>query len=491
MTQRYPRLFIAGVVLLTLLLGSIGQTVAQRSSQGKGKHGAKQRNMRLLGHDDLQARSAYQPIIHKQGDREIAYVGHHEGEALNPLTGVVEQNGTSIVDVTNPRNPRYLFHLPGDAGGADGASGAQMVRACDGSDLPNGDAGKTYLLRTAGDLAHQVWDVTDPSSPTLVSTPVTDLNGTHKTWWECDTGIAYLVSGASGWRTERMTQVFDLSDPASPVHIRDFGLVGQEPGSAGPVPQELHGCISVVERNRVYCGHGTSSSGIFVVLDREKLLTGDPEPTPDNLNFPGVSRLDTPSFMGAHTTFPVLDVTVTEFAPEIARGSEPRADGTRDFIVLVNEANTDECMDPRQMVFLMDITEETKPWPVANFNVPEAKGDFCDRGGRFGAHASNESFTEVFYKKIMFVSWFNAGVRAIDIREPFKPREVAFFIPAITKSTDERCVTVDGEERCKVAIQTNNVEVDDRGLVYLADRANTGLHIVELTGRARRIADLP
>jgi hypothetical protein len=40
-------------------------------------------------------------------------------------------------------------------------------------------------------------------------------------------------------------------------------------------------------------------------------------------------------------------------------------------------------------------------------------------------------------------------------------------------------------------IQTNNVEVDDRGYIYLVDRAETGLHIVELTGPARAIANLP
>jgi hypothetical protein len=34
-------------------------------------------NMRLVGFNDLQARSAYQPTIHKQGDRYIAYIGHH------------------------------------------------------------------------------------------------------------------------------------------------------------------------------------------------------------------------------------------------------------------------------------------------------------------------------------------------------------------------------------------------------------------------------
>ena len=37
------------------------------------------KNMRLVGYNDLQARSAYQPTIHKQGDRYIAYIGHHGG----------------------------------------------------------------------------------------------------------------------------------------------------------------------------------------------------------------------------------------------------------------------------------------------------------------------------------------------------------------------------------------------------------------------------
>jgi hypothetical protein len=42
-----------------------------------------------------------------------------------------------------------------------------------------------------------------------------------------------------------------------------------------------------------------------------------------------------------------------------------------------------------------------------------------------------------------------------------------------------------------VAIQTNNVEVDDRGYIYIIDRANTGMHILELTGAARKVARFP
>ena len=64
------------------------------------------KDMALLGSNDLQARSAYQPTIHSQGGRWIAYIGHHGGtkeipKPRNPLTGADEFNGTSLVDVTD------------------------------------------------------------------------------------------------------------------------------------------------------------------------------------------------------------------------------------------------------------------------------------------------------------------------------------------------------------------------------------------------------
>src|SRR5215470_7496107 len=102
------------------------------------------KNMRLVGYSDLQARSAYQPTIHHQGDRWIAYIGHHGGtpdvpKPVNALTGQPESNGTSIVDVTDPAHPKYLAHIPGLEGNYE-EGGAQMVRVCDGRNLPKGDA---------------------------------------------------------------------------------------------------------------------------------------------------------------------------------------------------------------------------------------------------------------------------------------------------------------------------------------------------------------
>ncbi len=446
-------------------------------------------NMRLVGFSDLQARTAYQPTIQKQGKRWLAYVGHHGDKKINSLNGKLEDNGTSIIDVTDPRQPKYLAHIPGEEGKAE-QGGAQMVRVCSGAQLPKADKSKFYMLRVFGNQAHEVWDVSDPSRPTLLTTIGKGLKGTHKNFWECDTGIAYLVSGNPQWRTSRMTQIYDLSDPAKPVFIRDFGLVGQQPGAVGAVPTALHGPISTGPKgNRVFFGYGTNSDGVLQIVDREKLLTGPTDPTPENLLAPQIARLDLPPMHGAHTVFPMLGVEVPEFAKNLLGRR-------RDFIVVTDEAIQKECLEGRQMVWFVDITTETKPFGVASWTVPEASGNFCSRGGRFGTHSSNESTAPVFFQRIMFFSHFNAGVRALDVRDPFSPKEIGYFIPAMTANTvvletpaGQAAKLPYTEAANRRAIQTNNVEVDERGYIYIVDRANTGMHILELTGPARAIAN--
>lgn len=148
------------------------------------------------------------------------------------------------------------------------------------------------------------------------------------------------------------------------------------------------------------------------------------------------------------------------------------------------------------MVWFVDITTETKPFGVASWTVPEASGGFCTRGGRFGTHSSNESYAPVYFKRLMFFAHFNAGVRVLDVRDPFAPKEVAFYIPAMNANTvvlETPAAQVGKlpftEASTRRAIQTNNVEVDERGYIYIVDRANTGMHILELTGSARNIAN--
>jgi hypothetical protein len=283
-----------------------------------------------------------------------------------------------------------------------------------------------------------------------------------------------------------MTEIYDLSDPTKPVKIREYGLAGQEPGTSGPVPTELHGMISTGPGgNRVYFGYGTNKGGILQIVDREKLLNGPKEATPANLRYPVIGELHMSPLVGAHSTIPLGKVNIAEFSRDLAGK-------TRDMIMIVDESLVNECQaaETRQMVWFVDATVESAPMVVSHFNVPETGSNFCARGGRFGAHSANESMAPVFYQKLAFASWFNGGVRAIDIRDPYEPKEAGYFIPAVTEATDKRCININGEERCKTAIQTNNVETDDRGYIYIVDRANTGLHILELTGDARTIAGL-
>jgi len=205
--------------------------------------------------------------------------------------------------------------------------------------------------------------------------------------------------------------------------------------------------------------------------------------------YPQIARYDQGPTNGAHTVFPIMGVAPPPFK-SFTRGAP------RNIIALTNESTSNECRENPQLTYFVDITTETEPFGVGSYKVDpfednEGKKDvdFCQRGGRFGAHSSDERISSLYYGKVLWIAYFNAGIRAVDIRDPWAPKEIAFYIPAITDKTDVRCVTTDGVETCKTAIQTNNLDSDNRGYVYAVDRANTGMHIVELTGKAKKILD--
>jgi hypothetical protein len=489
MTRQTCRYITAGAAL-AVVAASFAMPAASQTRPHSPKLGEPPEalNMRQVGYNDLQARTAYMPTIFRQGGRYIAYVGHHGAgkdnpAPHNPLNNQKELNGTSILDVTDPRNPKYLAHIPGAVG--DGEAGAsQMTRVCDGKTLGKGDPNRVYLLRTFGREGHEVHDVTDPSKPKVIWRHL-GMTDTHKNSWECESGIAYLVSRPPGWRA-RIVEVFDMSDPEKPVKIREFGLVGQQPGATGAVPVFIHGLVSTGPKgNRVYLAYGTNRGGIMQIVDREKLLKGSKDPTPENLRYPVIGELHMNPMVGAHTAMPLGRMKIAEFAKDADKGD-------RDFAMIVNETFREECAEARQMVWFVDTTVEKNPMVVSHWTVPEASGNFCTRGGRFGAHSSNEDQGPPYFGKLTFITFFNAGVRVLDIRNPYQPKEVAYFIPPITEATTQRCRNVDGKRVCSnTVIQSNNAETDDRGYVYVADRSNTGLHILELTGEAREVAGLP
>lgn len=491
--EEYLTKWLAWLALgLTLLALSAPSARAQCGVDCSGK--AEAHNMELVGSNDLQGRGGYIPAIQRQGERWFAYIGHlsNTPPQINPLTGQVEPNGTSIVEVTDPSHPKYLAHIPGPTGHDGSFGGSAFLRVCAGADLPHADHTKFYLLRNAGATTWETWDVTNPSAPSRVSVIVSGLQDTHTAWWECDTGISYLSGGPLNWSAATggdlgHALIYDLSDPAKPAFIRDFGLPGQEPGSALPMPiVGLHGTISTGPKgNRVYFSSGDGANGVVEIVDRDKLLHGPTEPSDQNLRDPVIGRIDLPPDAGVAMSFPLLKMQLPEFAKQ--------KDGlTKDFLAVIGQQHNDpatwQCHDSRQMLRIFDITTESKPVGVSTWTVPEASGNFCGRGALFGTHSSNENFTPIYYNRILFVAHHAAGVRALDIRDPYHPVEIGYYIPAATDKTRETCVGTGTERKCKISVDTNNLEVDDRGYVYIVDFAGTGLHILQLSGPARQLA---
>lgn len=553
----------------------------QLLSDGSGRPAQSEWNMELVGYDTLDGRSTYQPLVVRQGHRYIAYMAHHAGTAINRLTGLSETNGTSLLDVTDPHNPVYLAHIPGPAGSID-AGGNQMAHVCSGDVLPSNShaeaerkRGRYYLLRSNGNTSgaanpgtesQQIFDVTDPAHPFLLTTIVAQLTNTHKNWWECDTGIAYLVANdsslatprpdlAPGWHHSGSTQhlkIYNLHDPANPEYIRDFGFVGQQPNVGSTVeglvtpPTGIHGPISAgAEKNRVYMPYGVGGNGVVEIVDREKLLKGCTlpttsancaiSPTEAEMLAPQISFFTLPgaTLQGGHSSFPIY-------------GEE---DGKRrDVLAITSEEGGNECTagSAPHAVWLFDVTKETSPQQISvdpndpantRLDVPNGfdytwtysphtfaaggvypasltptdnpanPNSFCNQGARFGTHAVTELFYPPYYGKLIIASWFTGGVRLWDIRNPDAARPIAYFIPGpngpYTVATPNGCGPAGGPSpgfgctfsnsgrngHTVFAIHTNNPEVDDRGFIYLADRSGTGMHILKLTGDAKKVVE--
>jgi len=393
-------------------------------------------NVRLIGQNDLQGREGLQIVL--KGN--YAYVGHHRGEAFNPLTGKTEPNGTTIIDVSNPKQPRIIKHIPGYKGAESRA--VQVVEK-------NFD-GKDYLLRNqeSGEFTgFEVWDITDKANPKFVSR-IGRLMAAHKSWWDAKTGYAYLSGISKGWKGQHLI-IYDLRNPSVPKFVTNWGLPGQRPGESGESVSLHH---PVVSGNRAYLSY--LFGGDVVTLD----ISDKQKPVM-------ISHLDfSPPFSGAHTTVPFSKMKVPNFSKGI--GDE------RDFLVVSEESFSSGCQELRRQLHIIDATEENRPIPVATFKVPD--GDFCERGGRFGPHQFAETKDgEIIGGNLLYIAYFNAGLRIVNISDPFNPKEVGYYIP-------------DGSEKnrsgFKRVIQTNDVDLDYRGLIYITDRAGAGLHILEYTG---------
>jgi hypothetical protein len=108
---------------------------------------------------------------------------------------------------------------------------------------------------------------------------------------------------------------------------------------------------------------------------------------------------------------------------------------------------------------------------IATLPAPGVK-QFIHRGGRCGAHNLHENPPgEGAWRSndVVLGTFFNAGVRAYDVRDPYAPQEVAYYVPPAPQGSKAGTV------------QINDVFVDDRGVVFAVDRHAGGLYVLEMS----------
>jgi len=188
-------------------------------------------HMEPVGYSAMDNRlGAFKMAIRKVNDRWYLYTGH------------LWHYGWSIVDVTDPKDPKFVKFIPGP----ENTWTIQMtlhdnimVTALQKSSPAWGaDANRPSA---EGIL---IWDIGDPVNPKQVSEWKTGGTGTHRNSYPGGK-YAYLSAGTPGYDGNILI-ILDVSDPAHPKEAGRWSMPGQKEGEPkGTGPQGFHGPATV------------------------------------------------------------------------------------------------------------------------------------------------------------------------------------------------------------------------------------------------------
>lgn len=355
--------------------------------------------------------------VSRRGDEYYAFIGH------------MEDMGTSIVDVTEAANPLIVSQIP-----VPRNTHSHKVRVCDDYMLVNMEQLGNGVPFEAG---LKFYDISDINQPTEISFFKTGGRGVHKFWVDCSKKLAYISTELDGY-LGAVFMIVDFRDPFNPAEVSRWWLPGQW-AEGGETPSwntdeykyRLH--HPVVLGDRAYLGYWDAG---YIILDISN--TQNPRMI-SHRNY-------TPPYGGAfHTALPV----------------ERKIQG-RSWLVVFQESLAPYHLEGKKLMWMIDITHEENPVPVSTFQVPVA--GFNLELDRFGPHQPHEDTK--LEDNLIHAAWFGGGLRVIDITDPYQPTEKGFYIPPVPRGQS--------------MIQTNDVYVDDRNVIYIIDRYNRGLDMLEL-----------
>ena len=329
--------------------------------------------------------------------------------------------GTSILDVSDITDPTLVRQIAAPPGAHN-----HKVQVGDGLLLVNHEAFRGGRPERVGMAIH---DISDPFDPREIAFWDSTGLGVHRIFWDGGR-YAYLSATPDGF-TERIWVVIDLEDPENPTERTRWWWPGMEDGATRDWPESEERSVhhALVAGDRAYLGFWDSGMVILDISDLDRIEV--------------VSRLNWVVGGHTHTCLPLT---------------------SRGLVAVTDESTFNDCQGPPHMIRLVDVSEEQAP--EVRSVCPTPGEEFCLRGLRYGAHCLHENWPNSYQSEtLLFATYFNAGLRVYEIEDPDRPQEIAHYIPQCPPGQD--------------AIQVNDVYVDEDLFVYITDRVNGGVYILE------------
>ena len=345
---------------------------------------------------------------------DLAFIGH-----------VMSPHGTTILDVSDPKNPKTVATLPMPFG-----THSHKVRVSGDLMIVNRET-NFEEPGAAADFKRGlgIYDISTPSKPRELALWETQGTGVHR--FDFDGRYAYISPTLAGYHGN-IVMILDLKDPEKPVEAGRWHLPGQwiAGGETPTWDKTEHRCHHPLRLgNRLYVSYW---HGGFYILDIEDM-----------------SR---PKLVSSYAYSPPFPCPTHSAVPI------PFPINGRKVLMVVDEDVFRLEKTPPAFIWLFDITDETRPIPFSTYQMESLVGAVVPE--MTACHQTSE----VIMSTEIPCAWFANGLRVIDIANPHAIREVAHYVPDVPQGAKRVC--------------SNDVTQDKRGLIYLIDRIR-GLHILE------------
>jgi hypothetical protein len=350
----------------------------------------------------------------------------------------------TAVDVSDPRKPKVICQ----------------------TDLPTSHM-RSNSLETCGNImavAYQtqkkgqqpagmeLFDISNPEKPRSIS--FYDCSGEHSRGvhqlWFCDGEYVHMASSSADFvpthpQDDQFYRIIDVRNPSKPTEVGRWHMPGTKQGDNVPPPPRhpldkgyrAHNCNVYPQRpDRCYLAYIDGGMHVLDISDKSH---------PKRIS----SWTNSPPYTGfMHTVVPLFD---------------------RGLMLVTDESTENNAKDWPKLVWILDARDESNLVPIATCPLPDHTG-YAARG-RFGAHNIHENVplpTCWQNDQVVVGTFFNGGLRAFDISNPYQPQAIATFVPPAPAGAPTG------------TIQMNDVFIDEREVVYCVDRHIGGLYCLEM-----------